>query len=123
MKCEISELQNAINNVLDNYEMSVSDIVKEELAGVSKECVKIVKKNSPVKTGKYKKGWKAKQVNTRLKQDRIIYNESKPSLTHLLEHGHAKQSGGRVEGTPHISIAEDLAVEQLPERVKKRLKS
>ena len=44
-----------------------------------------------------------------------------PWLPHLLEHGHAKRDGGRVEAKPHIASAEAKAEEQLLKDIKQAL--
>ena len=47
--------------------------------------------------------------------DVTIYNATDGPLVHLLEKGHQKASGGRVEGIPHVRPAYEEAERLLPE--------
>ena len=77
---------------------------------------------SPVRSGEYRKSWAAKKTLDRSgKLTVTVYNRKKPGLTHLLEKGHAKRGGGRVEGTPHIAPAEEYAVDELEKRIRRGL--
>ena len=41
---------------------------------------------------------------------------------HLLEYGHAKRNGGRVEGKAHIAPAEQHGIRQLQEEIERALR-
>ena len=43
-------------------------------------------------------------------------------LSHLLENGHAKRGGGRVQAIPHIKPAEQAGIEKLEEDIERALK-
>ena len=119
MTVKADEIRDAIVNELLSYSQEVTDEIKEAVRDTANECVTMIKQKSPKDTGEYRKGWKAKVVyesNTDIRVN--IYNANKPQLTHLLENGHAKRDGGRVEGTPHIAPAEKYAEETLMDKVR-----
>lgn len=115
----VEDLANAIEKELASYSQDVTDGLKKEVKQVAKECKAEIQQNSPVLTGSYKKGW-SDQVAYENQQDirAVVRNRTDYQLTHLLENGHAKVNGGRVEGHPHIGPAEQNAEKKLLKKVK-----
>lgn len=115
----VDDLANEIAKELKNYSDVVTDDLKEACKEVAKNAAKEIKDNSPKQSGEYKKGWKTKIAYNKGNDIRVVvYNANKPQLTHLLENGHAKVGGGRVEGHPHIAPAEQNAISALEGKVK-----
>jgi len=114
----IDQLAVEIANTVREYTEEVSKAIERELAATSKTVLAHVKANSPVKTGRYKAGWKCKKEGSNGSVKYTVYNKDKPSLVHLLEFGHAKHSGGRVAGRPHIRPAYDRYVSTMEGRIK-----
>lgn len=116
---KIDDLASAIAEELAAYGEEVADGLKQEVRRVAAETAQTLKATSPRDSGEYARGW-AYRVEFENDGDiRVrVYNRKKPQLTHLLEHGHAKQNGGRVEGHPHIGPAEQRAEQKLMKRVK-----
>ncbi|MEN2765680.1 HK97 gp10 family phage protein [Ornithinibacillus xuwenensis] len=117
-----SNIADEITKALKDYTSEVSEGLEQSKLEVANETVKILKRDSPKSnrksTKKYGKGWARKKVSTA----QVIYNRNKPSLTHLLEKGHAKRGGGRVPGNPHIKPAEKQAIEKYVKKVEKVIK-
>lgn len=123
---KIDALGAEIAKKMEKYAAEVAGDVKAEAKAVAKEAVKELKATSPEgpgsKKGHYKDGWASKVESENAVSIGIrVYNRKKPGLTHLLEKGHAKRGGGRVEGVPHIGPAEQKAVEDYEKRLKERL--
>lgn len=114
-------LGKTIEDIVGEYTDEVVKIVNEETEKTAKNAVKELKANSPKHTGEYAKGWKSKVVKERYGTSAVVYNGPKYQLTHLLEHGHAKRGGGRVDGRSHIADVEVKAVNDFFDNVLRRL--
>lgn len=123
---KIDALGTEIAKLMEEYASEVAADTKAEAKEVAKEAVKELKQTSPEgpgsRKGHYKDGWASKvERENAVSIDIKVYNKKKPGLTHLLEKGHAKRGGGRVEGIPHIGPAEQRALEEYEKRLKERL--
>ncbi len=122
-KVSIGNMGNAIMEALEEYKELTDEVVREAVDHVSKEAKTIAKTGSPERYGGYKEGWAVKKTVDKSSQVNVtIHNRKKPGLTHLLEKGHAKRGGGRVEGITHIAPAEEYAVKELETEIRKGLK-
>ena len=115
----IDGLADAIMDELEAYDQQVTDSMKKACQEVALQCLQDIKNNAPEHTGKYKKGWRATVAYEADDDIRIVvHNKTHYRLTHLLENGHVKRGGGRVEGRPHIAPAEGKAREALIGKIK-----
>lgn len=119
----IDQLAAEIAKSLADYSQEVVEKVNISSEKVGKAAVKRLKETSPKRYGKYAKSWAVKtepaagQPNTQ-----IIHNKDHYRLTHLLEHGHAKKGGGRVDGIPHIRPAEEQVIQDFTREVEEAIK-
>lgn len=120
---KIDDLASAITKELTDYKQKVTDGIKREVETAAKECKNEIQQNSPVDTGSYREGWKKQTVYEGAEDIRInVYNRTDYQLAHLLEYGHAKVNGGRVNGKPHIRPAAEQAEQKLLKKVKVMVK-
>lgn len=118
-------LQAQLQEILEDYTAEVKKTVNEAMDTVSKEGVQKLKSTSPKRNGKgkhYANGWAVKKARGSLGiDDVLIYNKTKPQLTHLLENGHvianAHGTYGRMDGVKHIAPVEEWAAEELPAEI------
>lgn len=123
----ISNLAAEIVQAVKEYTEDVAEAVAQEVDATSKAVLDDTKAASPVKSGEYKKGWRRTESETGSGGVRyIIHQKKKPQLVHLLEFGHAKADGGRVEAKPtnggHIRPAYERHVPAMYERIKRIIK-
>lgn len=113
MKVSVDGLEDAVRAELEQYASEVQEEVDSSVVRVARRCLAQIRRNSPKKTGDYRKGWRLRTDKTRLSIREIIHNATDWRLIHLLEFGHQKASGGRVEGEPHVEPAEQQAEREL----------
>lgn len=120
-KVTVDNLASTIQDILDEYGDEVEEKMDEIVQRVSKAGVQALKSSSRANfggTGKYASGWTSQVEKTRYGTTVTIYNRY-PGLPHLLENGHAKRGGGRVQGRPHIAPVEEKVINELVEGVER----
>lgn len=121
--CGIDNIASVLADELQKYSDEVAEEAKQAVDDVSQELVENIKNDSPKKTGKYAKGWTSKVEYEDKNNKRVrVYNKTDYQLTHLLEYGHAKAGGGRVEGKAHIRPNEEKAIKQLEKKIEEAVK-
>ncbi len=126
-KITLDNLQTEINRILDDYEGQVQTSLNEITKRVGKAGTQALKNESLAKfpnSKKHKKRygntWTSKTETNRIYTRVIIYSNM-PGLPHLLEYGHAKRGGGRVQGKVHIEKVERQVVDQFEKEVSTKL--
>lgn len=113
------------NRILDDYAKEVQDEARQVIGQVANETVQRLKKTSPKSDANggnhYANGWRLKKN----RNSAIVYNATKPGLTHLLEEQHpvANQYGSYGVSTPqkHIEPAEKWAIAEIDRRIEEVL--
>lgn len=115
---KVDDLAGEIVLAIQAYTEDVSEAIDQAARDTAKAMAKDLRETSPKDTGEYAKGWTHRKEAPGSYR---VYNKKKPQLTHLLEHGHAKAGGGRVEGIPHIKPAKDRYVPEFEKKVQQIL--
>lgn len=122
MAIKVDDLTDAIVEELRGYRQEVVDDLKESVESAADACVNELRRTSPKDTGDYRKGWRKTNAYESDSDIRVqVHNATDHQLTHLLEDGHAKVSGGRTPAQPHIGPAADNAAQLLEKDVKMKV--
>lgn len=119
----IDQLAAEIAKSLREFSGEVVEKVDISSERVGKAAVKRLKQTSPKDSGDYRKSWTMTTEKAVGQPHNRIVHAKAPHyrLTHLLEHGHAKVNGGRVEGIPHIRPAEEMVIKQFVAEVEEAI--
>lgn len=133
-RVKIDDLGKAVQEILQEYGDNVTEGTKKAVLKVADIAKQETKAASPFKPGKpsyhnrhYRAGWAVREdVFDRFRSDAIVHNRTDAQRTHLLEKGHdvKNQKGGgpvigHAPGHPHIGPAEQHAIKNLKEAVRK----
>lgn len=118
----IDNMATAIMEGLTDYADLATDDLKAAVKKAGTTARKEIQANAPSDTGAYAKSWSVKNTKeTSNTLEVTVYSRTRYQLAHLLEHGHAKRGGGRVEGKSHIAPAEEKAVQELEQEITRKL--
>ena len=120
------DLSSAVADLLDQYGEEIEAELAETIEELAEEGVRRLQsvnsfsaKGNP--TGAYARSWTQEETQqTRTTRARTIYNADHYQLPHLLEFGHAKANGGRVQGYAHIAPVNSWIESQIVEQFKRR---
>ena len=119
----IDDLADLVMDGLREYSELADTAMKKAVRKTAASVKKEISENAPKRTGKYAKSWTAKKTKENSHSlEMTVHSKNRYQLAHLLEHGHAKRNGGRVEGKPHIAPAEENGAELLQSLIRKELK-
>lgn len=115
------ELQ--LEDILNEYLQEAGDNANKAFKDVGKDTSADLKATSPrgFHTEHYADGWAYRVSGKGLATKVVIYNKTKPSLTHLLENGHEVYPRGRAKPIPHIEPAQKKATEELLQKLRSEL--
>lgn len=112
-----------INDILEDYSRDIQEGITENAIQIAKKGASDLRKNSPKKTGDYRKGWRVKTTKGFGFVDCIIHNATDYQLTHLLEKPHATRNGGQTTPKVHIAPVEQECVKEYESKVEDVIKN
>lgn len=117
------QFQAAVMDMLKEYRDDVNEGARQVTAAVVKKGAQQARAASGVfkGTGRYSRGWTSQVEEGNLTAEGVVYNRGVPGLPHLLEHGHAKRGGGRVDGVSHLSDVEKEMIEAFEKALEAKL--
>lgn len=118
----IDDMSDEIMKGLTEYAELADTAMKKAVRKTATSVKKEISENAPKRTGDYAKSWATKKVTENSHSLQItVHSKNRYQLAHLLEHGHAKRNGGRVNGKPHIAPAEENGADLLESLITKEL--
>lgn len=121
VKCTPETLGSVIDEILDEYEGEIKKNAEVVTKKIGQKGVQALKNSAKEKFNgnKYWKSWRQKLKKESTGDYSVTIYSQMPGLPHLLEHGHAKRGGGRVQGRVHIQPVEETLVEEYEKGVLK----
>ena len=104
-----------LEEYLKTYPIKARIVADKAALKAAKEGRSLLLVTSPVKSGRYSKGWSVRNKSTVAGGiEYVIHNKNSPYSVHLLEDGHemfinGKYTGKRVAGIPHFEKAKEKA--------------
>jgi hypothetical protein len=119
----IDQLANEITNAVREYTEDVSKAIEKKVDKVANEVLRETKALAPKQTGEYANTFVKTKEGGYGEHRRIIWNKKHYRRVHLLEFGHAKVNGGRVQAYPHLRPAYDRHAANLDDEIKEIIRN
>lgn len=119
-------VEQQIIDILNEFDDELETEAKKAFKDTGRDTSANLKATSPRGSSSkhYANGWTYRVTGRGLTLDAVIYNKTKPGLTHLLENGHQiydwhGRNHGRTRAIKHIQPAQEKALAELLTRLSK----
>jgi hypothetical protein len=119
----VNKLADAIVSAVREYTEDVTTAIDKKVESTADLVLADARALAPKKTGKYAKGFVKTDKSLPGNRRFVIWNHKYYRLVHLLEFGHAKVKGGRVDGKPHLIPAHQRHVDGMLSDIKQIIKN
>lgn len=123
VKIDAEHLGQSIREALNDARKLTEEAVYASIDKTAKEVLSNIKRDSPEKTGKYKKEWSSKVTKTKGRgfYGKTVFNKKRYMLTHLLQNGHrGPNPAGAKPHIPSDEETEDIFAKNLESEMSKR---
>jgi len=114
-----SEITRAVQEYTEDVSAGIGSEVEKTADKVLKEVIVLARK----RTGEYAKSFKKTDKSLSGKRRYVVWNKKHYRRIHLLEFGHAKRGGGRVQPYPHMAPAHDKYAGEFEQNVKRVIRN
>lgn len=114
------EMQRVLSAYAEDIKAKI-EVAKKETANAIMKELQVTSPKRKKGGGAYRKGWAVKKMTKGRNTSFVVYNRTRYQLTHLLEHGHAKRNGGRVQAYPHIQPAENRHFPEFIDKIERAI--
>lgn len=111
-----------VSKLLNEYSIDVQEAITAEAQNIAKQGANDLKRTSPERTGKYRKGWRVKTTKGNGEVSSIIYNQN-AGLTVLLEKPHLLRNGKLSIPKVHIYPVEQQCIKEFEKDVETIIKN
>ncbi|WP_420768755.1 HK97 gp10 family phage protein [Parageobacillus thermoglucosidasius] len=119
----IDQLADEIVSAVREYTEDVASAVDKKVDEVANKVLKEAQALAPKRTGEYAKTFVKTKEGGYGEHRRIIWNKKHYRRVHLLEFGHAKVNGGRVQAFPHLRPAYEKHAAHLDDEIKQIIRN
>lgn len=118
-----------VTAALEEYSQKVQDALDDAAKEAAELTQRQLKANSPTGKSKrkYRTGWRIKKRELGNLVSYVVYNGTKPGLTHTLENGHLARNQygtfGRVRAIKHIGPAAEAGIQRFELAARARVRS
>jgi len=119
----IDHLADELVSAVKEYTDDVDEGVRKTVDKTARKVLQETKALAPKRTGEYAQSFGITKEDGYGTTKRIVWNKKHYRRVHLLEFGHAKVNGGRVQAFPHLRPAYDKHAANLDDEIKRIIRN